>query len=77
MKTLLAAATALTLLVTVTSANATEPMSKEEIAKLPQDRVQAARRICAERWGQDYSWRVLCEDTQFKALRALIERGSI
>jgi hypothetical protein len=57
------------------SASATSSMSKEEIVKLPQERVEAIRQLCARRWGHNYEMRVYCEDEQYRALKTLMERG--
>jgi hypothetical protein len=48
-----------------------------EIARLPQDQVEAAKRECAREWPNDFEMRLYCENKQFRALRELIERGSI
>lgn len=66
---------ALVIVATPLSANA--ELSKDEIAKFPQDRVEAIRQLCARQWGHDYDMRVFCEDKQYRALKALIERGPI
>jgi hypothetical protein len=52
-------------------------MSKEEIAQLPQDRVNAIRQYCAQRWANEYSMRIWCEDKEYQALKALLARGSL
>jgi len=52
-------------------------MPKDEIDKLPQDKVQVVRRHCAEMFPTDFGTRLYCEDQEFKALKALIDRGSI
>ena len=53
-----------------------EPMSRQEIEALPQDKVQRIKQECAREWGDNFRMRVYCEDKQHKALKVLIERGS-
>ena len=59
------------------ASSAQAEMSKDEIDKLPQDKVQVVRRHCAEMFPTDFGTRLYCEDQEFKALKALIDRGSI
>jgi len=49
----------------------------EEIAQLPQDRVKKIQKFCAKRYPDDLAFRWGCEENQYSALKALIERGSI
>jgi hypothetical protein len=53
-----------------------EGMSKEEVAKLPQDKVQIIKQACQAKWESDFSMRIYCEDKQYKALKFLLERDS-
>jgi hypothetical protein len=55
-------------------AHAGSAMSKDEILKLPQDKVAVIKAQCAAKWGNDFDMRIYCEDNQYKALRTLIER---
>jgi hypothetical protein len=52
-------------------------MTKDEIDLLPQDSVVAIRKDCEREWGNDFRMRAYCEDNQYKALKALIDRGSV
>jgi hypothetical protein len=52
-------------------------MSKADIDALPQDSVAAIRRQCERDWGTDFGTRLYCEDQQYQALKALIDRGSV
>jgi hypothetical protein len=58
----------------LTAAHAISSMSKDEIAKLPPDKVAAAKRHCANIYPDNFDMRLYCEDKQFKALQVLIER---
>jgi hypothetical protein len=68
---------AATLLVFASTVQAKAQMSKEDIAKLPQDKVEAIRQYCERKWGTNFDMRIFCEDNQFESLKALIDRGSI
>jgi hypothetical protein len=70
-KLLLAAATLAALSV---PAFAFWAMTTQEIAKLPQDKVQAIKIYCERRWGTNFEMRAYCEDNQYEALKTLIER---
>ena len=61
----------------VASAGWSGDLTAAEIACLPQDEVETAKRECVREWPNDFHMRLHCEDKQFKALRALVERGSI
>ena len=50
-------------------------MPKSEIAQLPQDKVQAIKDTCKGKWADDFDMRLYCEDKQYRALQALIERN--
>jgi hypothetical protein len=66
---------AATLLVFASTAQAS--MTKEDIAKLPQDKVEAIRKLCEQQWRNNFDMRIFCEDNQLESLKALIDRGSI
>jgi len=53
----------------------TYEMSRDEVARLPQDKVQAVRRDCARTWGDDFSMRIYCENKGFRALKVYVERN--
>jgi hypothetical protein len=52
-------------------------MSAGEIAELPQDKVRAIQQRCAEKYPNDYTTQLGCEEIELGALRTLIERGSL
>jgi hypothetical protein len=54
-----------------------EDFTAAEIAKLPRDMVASVKRMCAERWPDDFSQRLFCENAQYESIRTLIERGSV
>jgi hypothetical protein len=62
---------------TFASAAQAERMTKSEIDLLPQESVLAIRKDCEREWGNDFRMRAYCEDQQYKALKMLIDRGSI
>ena len=51
-----------------------DTMSAADIAKLPQNKVEAIKQDCKRDWGDNFSMRLLCEDKQFKALQTYINR---
>jgi hypothetical protein len=53
-------------------------LTKEEIARLPQDRVAAIQKMCERRYQgeSNYSSQVVCENREYRALKELIQRGS-
>lgn len=63
-------------LLAASPASAGDNMSKAEIARLPQDKVQVIKEACAREWDDDFRMRIYCEDRQYRALQALIERNS-
>jgi hypothetical protein len=67
-------ASALVLLAT-SSVFARDNFLKEELARLPQDKVQIIRQHCAKHWPDDFEMREYCENNQYKALTHLIERS--
>jgi hypothetical protein len=56
------------------NAHASAPMSKAEIAKLPQDKVAIIKQHCARKWESNFDMRLFCEDNQYQALKTLLER---
>jgi hypothetical protein len=69
-KLLLATAAALALAMPAYAA-----MSKDDIAKLPQDKVAAIKRYCTHLYPDgEFKMRLFCEDQEYKALQTLIER---
>jgi hypothetical protein len=55
---------------------ATDYMSKAEIAKLLQDKVEVIKQECARRWPNNFDMRLTCR--QFEALKVYVERnGSV
>ena len=73
MKTIAIALAALAL--SASGSFARDDMPKSEIAKLPQDKVQAIKDNCKQDWGDNFDMRLYCEDKQYHALQALIERN--
>jgi hypothetical protein len=62
-------------IIALTAVAHASPMSKDEIAKLPQDKVAAIKRYCAGLYPDgEFKMRLFCEDQEFKALQTLIER---
>jgi hypothetical protein len=59
------------------SASALDRLSRGEIAALPQDKVETIKRHCAEMFPDAFETRLFCEDSEFVALKKLIDRGSI
>jgi hypothetical protein len=55
-------------------ANAHNYMTKEEIAKLPSEKVAVIKRMCAQRWADNFEMRLYCEDEQYQSLQILLER---
>jgi hypothetical protein len=52
---------------------ATDYMSKAEITKLPQDKVEVIKQECARRWPNSFDMRRTCQ--QFEALKVYVERN--
>ena len=77
MRKFMLAASALAIVTSSGSIANAEGMFKEEIAKLPQDRVEGIRQLCGQQWAQNHNMRIFCEDQQHQALQSLITRGSI
>jgi hypothetical protein len=50
-------------------------MTKEQVAKLPQDKVQAIQQQCARMFKTNYTMRIYCESEEFKALKTYIDRN--
>jgi hypothetical protein len=75
MRTLAIALVALVLSASGSFAFARDDMPKSEIDKLPQDKVQAIKNNCKQEWGDNFDMRLFCEDNQYRALQALIERN--
>jgi hypothetical protein len=67
-------AIAAVLMLTSATCFAGTPMTKQEIAQLPQDKVAAIKNHCARKWGDNFDMRLYCEDEQYKALKTLIDR---
>ena len=73
MRTTAIALAALALSASVSFAH--DNMPKSEIDKLPQDKVQSIKDTCKVDWGDNFHMRLFCEDEQYRALQALIERN--
>lgn len=68
-------ASTLALLATSSAFARDSEFSKEQIARLPQEKVQIIRQHCAKDWPDDFHMRLVCEDEQYTALMLLIARS--
>jgi hypothetical protein len=48
----------------------------QQIAALPQDKVQVIKQACERQWHDDFEMRLFCEDKQYSALQAIIARNA-
>jgi hypothetical protein len=62
---------------TVGSASALDKLSRDEIAALPQDKLEAIKRYCAKYTNGGFNLQLICEDGDDRAFKTLIERGSV
>jgi hypothetical protein len=62
---------------TVGSASALDKLSRDKIAALPQDKLEAIKRYCAKYTNGGFNLQLICEDGEYMALKTLIERGSV
>jgi hypothetical protein len=66
----------LTTLALTASAFARDPMTKEEISNLPQDKVTAVNQYCTKLYPDgEFVMRLYCEDKEYKALQILLTRS--
>jgi hypothetical protein len=56
-------------------AHAMERLNKEQIDRLPQDKVLIIKKECASHWGDNFEMRLYCEDKQFVALQQYLQRN--
>jgi opacity protein-like surface antigen len=63
--------------ITMTSAVALDRLTPQEVAALPQDKVVVVKKRCAGMFPDDFSTRLYCEDSEYIALKKLIDRGSV
>jgi hypothetical protein len=61
----------------VASAAFANGMTKDQIAKLPPDKVQVIRKHCAHLFPDSFVMRESCEDQQYAALQRLIDRSGV